>query len=351
MNRNQIQDSVLREDLDWLAACKLPFEEFRGRSILITGATGLIGSQLIRALLYCNEIHKLGLRVIALVRDLDKAKSILSNSEVEWLLGDVTQSVHVEGQVDYIVHAASITASKIMISNPVETIETALSGTKNMLELAKVHEACVIYISSMEVYGSFTEEKYVSEEDMGYLDPLVVRSNYPLCKRMCENMCIAYYTQFGVPVRIARLSQTFGAGILKGENRVFAQFARSVIRREDIVLHTSGQSQGNYCYTRDTVAALLLLMCRGENGQAYNIANEESHTTIADMAHMVANDIASGEIKVVFDIPKENNYGYAAESRIKLNTSKMQALGWVPSVNLKEAYIRMISSMIQNHDC
>ena len=106
MNRNQIQDSVLQEDLDWLAACKLPFEEFRGRSILITGATGLIGSQLIRALLYCNEIHKLGLRVIALVRDLDKAKSILSNSEVEWLLGDVTQSVHVEGQVDYIVHAA-----------------------------------------------------------------------------------------------------------------------------------------------------------------------------------------------------------------------------------------------------
>lgn len=162
---------------------------------------------------------------------------------------------------------------------------------------------------------------------------------------MCENLCVAYVKQYDLPISIARLSQTFGAGILQTENRVFAQFARSAIRGENIVLHTLGKSEGNYCYTRDTIKALILLAVNGKRGEAYNIANEESHTTIAQMAQMVCEKIAGNKIKVIFDIPKENTYGYAADTYMKLNTSKMKALGWQPEIGLEEAYKRMIKSM------
>lgn len=154
----------------------------------------------------------------------------------------VTEKISARQKVDYIFHCASVTASKVMINNPVETLLTSIDGTKNVLNFAR-ESSCksVVYVSSMEMYGSFAEaNNNVTETELGYINPLAVRSNYPESKRLCENMCVAFWSEYGVPVKIARLSQTFGAGILSGENRVFAQFARSAIEGKDIVLHTRG---------------------------------------------------------------------------------------------------------------
>lgn len=352
---NKINDLVLKEDLEFISK-NMNFEKLRGKTVLLTGATGLVGSQILRALHYCSDRSNLGITIVAIVRNTAKFEkmfgSIVEKDSIILIQGDVTHfsdgMIPSGIEIDYIIHAASITASKQMISQPVDTIMTALDGTRNMLEIARIRNSeSFVYISSMEVYGSFTDETYVYEENMGYIDPLAVRSNYPLCKRMCENMCIAYGEQYNVPVRIARLSQTFGAGILPGENRVFAQFAKSVINNNDIVLHTKGLSEGNYCYTRDTVIAILIIMLNGKNQNAYNISNEECHTTIADMAKMVAEKLADGRINVVFDIPETNSFGYASDTKMKLNTDKLKKLGWEPSVNLEEAYRRLIKSMIQ----
>lgn len=346
-----IKDSVLREDLEYiLDKSGLPLDKMKDSSVLVTGATGLVGSQLTRFLVYANEKLGLGMNVIAMVRSREKAESILGSEicGLEYFVSEITEPVSYSGKVDFIIHTASITASKMMISAPVETIDTAVTGTKNLLELAKEKNVkSFVYISSMEVYGSFAEEKYVSEDDMGYINPMTIRSNYPLSKRICENMCAAYSAEYNVPAKIARLSQTFGAGILPGENRVFAQFARSAMSGSDIVLHTKGLSEGNYCYTRDTVAAILLIMLEGKNSEAYNVSNENTHITIADMAKMVAEKIADGKIKVIFDIPEDNKFGYAADTKMKLNTEKLCSLGWTPSVNLEEAYRRLIDSMQQ----
>ena len=162
---------------------------------------------------------------------------------------------------------------------------------------------------------------------------------------MCENMCIAYANEFSVNVKIARLAQTFGAGVLSGENRVFAQFARSVINTKDIILHTSGKTDGNYCYTTDCIRALLIILLKGEISQAYNVVNESTHITISDMAQMVAKDIAKNKIKVIYDIPESNIYGYAEDTKMALSSQKLESLGWIPTVNLKEAYKRLIISM------
>lgn len=337
--------SVLEEDLKYIANYSLPYEEMKGTTVLVTGATGLIGVSIVRALVAIGDI-----KVIAHVRNREKAEEIygaLLQKNVELYVDDITKEINVSDNIDYIFHCASITTSKTMIEKPVETICTSVEGTKNILELAKNKKSkSVIYVSSMEMYGAFNNLNHdVTEKDLGYVDNLKIRSNYPESKRLCENMCIAYMSEYNIPVKIARLAQTFGAGILPGENRVFAQFAKSAIKGEDIVLHTKGISEGNYCYTRDCITGLLTILLKGKNGEAYNVSNPESHITIADMAYMVADKIAEGRIKVVFDIPSENKFGYAADTKMKLNSSKLQALGWKPEIGLEEAYKRMILDM------
>ncbi len=363
-------DSTLQEDLENTALNdKLPFDKLKDSIILVTGATGLVGMQMVKSLAAMNRLKDANISIMALVRNPKKAESIYGDlagrGDITFVQADLNDKDGImlstksaldsikasENKNDtplYIIHGAAVTASKMMVEMPVETIDTAINGTKNMLEVAReLGTASFVYISSMEVYGSFTEATYVTEDKMGYIDPLVVRSNYQLTKRMCENMCVAYAKEFGVPAKIARLSQTFGAGILPGENRVFAQFARSVMNEQDIVLHTKGLSEGNYCYTADTIRGLLTILIKGENSNAYNISNEDTHTTIAGMAKFASEKLAGGKIKVVFDIPEDNKFGYAADTKMKLSNAKLKALGWEPSYSLEDAYRRMMSSMKQ----
>lgn len=339
-----MQRDTLEEDLQYIADYNLPYKQLKRKTVLVTGATGLIGTLLVRALLAIGDI-----KVIALVRNSEKANKIygdLIGNSLKLHIADIVDKIEIEDAVDYIFHCASITASKMMIEKPVETLLISVEGTKNVLNFAREKKcASVVYISSMEVYGAFNESKEVREENLGYIDHLKVRSNYPESKRLCENMCVAYYSEFGVPVKIARLAQTFGAGILPGENRVFAQFARSAIQGKDIVLHTKGQSEGNYCYTRDCITGLLTILLKGVNAAAYNVSNPTTHTTIAEMANLVAEKIAGGKIKVVFDIPEDNTFGYATDTKMKLNSDKLQALGWKPEVGLEEAYRRMMEEL------
>ncbi|NLE04642.1 MAG: NAD-dependent epimerase/dehydratase family protein [Crenarchaeota archaeon] len=349
-------DPILQEDLEInVSSTIIPWEKFENSTILITGATGLIGSQIIKTIACYNRLKKKKIKVLACIRNLEKARiifeDIFDRPEIKFIETDITKPFQIDGPIHYFIHTASFTSSKDFVNKPVDVIETSIYGTNHFLKLAVQKEAKgIVYLSSMEAFGvKDSSKELATEKDLGYIDLSNVRSCYPESKRLSENLCTAYASQYNLPVKIARLSQTFGAGILYSENRIFAQFAKSVIEEKDIELRTKGLSWGNYCYTRDTVQGVLLLLTQGEKGEAYTITNEATNIRIRDMAEMVANKIAMGKIKVIFNIPESNlTYGYAPDTELHLSSAKIRALGWEASVSLEEAYIRLIQSLRYN---
>lgn len=307
---------------------------FDGKTILVTGATGLIGKLCVKSLLNSGY----NTQVIALVRDEEKAKNIFGESKrLTYLVQDINQRINTTRRVDYIIHAASTTSSKDFVEKPVETIYTAINGSRNILEFAKNKRLeGMVYLSSLEIYG-VNEKENIKEEDYGYIDILNPRSSYSESKKMVETMCISYGTEYGVPVKIARLAQTFGAGVSISDNRVFAQFAKAIINKENIILHTKGETKRNYCYTTDAVRGIFTILTKGENNNAYNVANENSYCSISEMAHLLENEYTKIEYKI-----DEVNRGYNPTVKIALNTEKLNALGWEAKVNLKEMFDRLI---------
>ncbi len=342
--------TYLQQDLENLSK-KIIEYQLQDSTFLITGATGLIGSLAIKSLLTANKKFNAKIKIIAMARSKEKVadvfKGLENDTNLKFVYQDIIEKIEIDEKVDYVIHTANSTTSKYFITNPVETIQSIYLGSSNVLEFAKQKEIKgMVYLSSMEVFGATDPTKdVIYENDLGYLDISNVRSCYSEGKRLVELTCKCYADEYNIPVKVARLSQTFGAGILKNENRVFAQFAKSAINKTDIVLHTKGDSVGNYCYTADALNAIFLLLVKGENGQAYTICNEKSTMTIAQMAQMVATDIANGQIKVVFDIPEGNVFGYAPKTTMRLSSKKLRNLGWTPKFTLKDSYIRMMESL------
>jgi len=338
---------VLNDDVQQFAEHFELSDELKGKSILITGATGLIGSVMTKCLLELNRQKNLGIKVLAAVRSLEKAKKVFGDdySKIEFKVIDLADICAAEFSVkpDYIVHLACPTASKFFVDHPVETLRTAFEGTTAVLEYAKMANVrAMVYASSLEVYGSNLTDEWLNEDFQGYLNPTEVRSSYNMGKRAAECLCHSYAKEYGVPVMIARMTQTFGAGVEYNDNRVFAQFARKAIEGQDIELHTTGETCRMYCYTTDAVSAMFYLLVRGEAGEAYNIANKESYISIRDMAQMICNSFNK---YISVNVILKDNQGYAPVTKLRLDTTKIESLGWKPRVSLESMFDRLITSL------
>lgn len=312
---------------------------------LVTGASGYIGSMLVRHISASYEDAV----VTAAVRDRRKCEGRFPAGVfvLEADLCDEAAVSRIEGDFDYVIHCASITKSSEMAARPVEVIQSIVNTAQNVLNLVRQrHVKSLVYLSSMEVYGAIccSEGHRVREEEAadGAVDLLSVRSCYPLGKRMAENLCYSYYKEYGLPIKIARLAQTFGEGTLPTDSRVFMQFAKAAKDGTDIILHTEGNSVGNYCGIHDAIAGILTILKRGVNGEAYNVVNEQNTMTIRQMAELVAEKIAGDRIQIRYDIPSENIYGYAPDTGLRLSGKKLESLGWHPSESLEKMYREVI---------
>lgn len=323
----------------------LNISRFNNKRVLVTGASGLIGKSILRELYYISKNGQCSMNVVALMRNKEKIdksmRQMIDNGFLKVIIQDITEPIYVDFDIDYIIHAASITDSKMMIENPVEVINISILGTMNILEFAKEKKiSSLVYLSSMEAYGFTTEKILLKEDCIQFLNPLEVRSCYPESKRMCENLCISYFEEFGVPTKIVRLAQTFGKGVSLSDKRVFAEFARCIIEHKNIELLSDGSSSRMYLDTSDAAMGILTVLLDGQNGSAYNCANKETYCSILEMAQMVSKEFGEGKIEVI--LKKGDLKKFSPPHSFFLDVSKIESLGWKPKKNLKDMYKSMM---------
>jgi len=332
-----VQDDILKLVNDFCFV-----DEIKDKTIMITGGNGFIGSMTIKFLQLLNRQKQTNVKVVATVRDINKV-DILDPllKGVDWLQTDLLSNINYEKNVDYIIHTACPTQSKFLANNPVDVITQTIQGTTNLLNFAlKKQVKSFLFLSSMEVFGQVYEEKKLGENDLGYVDLFSARSCYPQSKRLIENLLYCYYKQYNLSTKIARLTQVLGAGVnVKGDNRVFMQFSHSVINNLDIVLKTTGKSSKNYCYITDAISALFYILFKGQSGEAYNVANEDTYISIKDLALFLKQNF-NNNINVVTCI--DTQQGFAPDTLINMSTKKLCNLGWEPKYDLKQTFSHLI---------
>lgn len=341
-----MNQQILEQDIfEFVNRCTY-WENFKNKRIVVTGATGLIGSIMVKCLRALNAKYSLGITVYSVVRNVEKARmqfSPIDSSIVIVPLRDFSsiETSLIGGNVHYIIHAAAPTASSFFTNMPVETYDGVVRLTRFILERAKnLHCQSMVYLSSLEVYGEILDDAdYVTEDKQGYVNPLSARSSYSMGKRASECLCYGYFSEYKLPVKIARLAQTFGAGVASDDNRVFAYIARAAMNGEDIVLNTPGAVRRNYCYTVDAIDAIFRILLFGKDGNAYNVANEQTYISVRDMAEQVIKTFSPTN-KVV--IKQGDDSCYPPTTKVKMSAKKLESLGWQPRYDLNEMFERLI---------
>lgn len=323
------------DDIKAAASKELPWDKLDGTNILITGATGLIGSCLVDILM--NRPNK-NYHVYASGRNEERAKQKFSkyteDPSFHFFKYDVLSPLEGNVSFHYIIHGASNASPNFFSTKPVEVIKSNIFGISNLFDYGMNKGLKrLLFISSGEVYGE-GDGRIFTEDYSGYVDCTKSRSCYPSSKRAAETLCVSYSSEYGIESVIARPSHTYGPNFTESDNRVYAQFIRNILRDENIVMKSTGSQFRSWCYVVDCASALLYILLKGENCQSYNIADSDSNISIKDLAEMIAE---IGNKKVVIDIPSESEKaGFNVVTKSIFSTAKLENLGWTIAGSMKE---------------
>ncbi|MDA8905248.1 NAD-dependent epimerase/dehydratase family protein [Candidatus Thioglobus sp.] len=346
---------IILEDLNFISKSLVGWGYLRNQSILVTGCSGLLGSYLVKALIYANKAHNLNLKVIGVYRNIDsvnlRLSEYLDEPNFELILHDIIKPLPDDfPRVDIIIHAASQASPKFYGVDPVGTILANSTGTENLLNHAvKSKSKKFLFFSSGEVYGSpIYPDELIKENDYGYLDPMNVRSCYAESKRMGETMCVAWGKQYGLHINIVRPFHTYGPGIALNDGRVFADFVANIIKEQDVVLKSDGLAKRPFCYISDATIGFLTVLISGKDAEAYNIGNPATEISIRDLALEIVDLRPELNLKVKFDIKEETDkYIKSPVSRACPSIDKVSHVGWAPSIGTKEGFNRTIKSFFK----
>ncbi len=346
----KIRHPVIQEDLEKIVAENLPWDRLSGKTVLISGANGFVPAYILETLLYLNESTQAGIHVVALVRNREKAMRRLghlaSRSDLTIVVQDVRDPYEGPDNPHIVIHAASQASPKFFGRDPVGTFETNVMGTRRMLEVARrAQSEAFMFFSSGEVYGHSGDPSIpVSESSFGPLDPLNVRSSYAEGKRAGETLCACWHAQFGVPVKIVRISHTNGPGMELDDGRVFADFVADIVARRDIVLKSDGSARRPFCYLADATVAYFSVLLNGTNGEAYNVG-AEIETSILDLAEMLCRLFPDRNCKVTRrQRVQDDPYITSQVVGGHFDISKIRKLGWEPKTSIEEGFRRTVLS-------
>ena len=334
-------NKILEQDIETICSSKLiDWNKIDNHSFFITGATGLIGSLIVKSFIWRNINKNANIKMFLLVRNKKTAIDMLgSGNNIEYMESSI-ENLNYNINVDYIIHGASPTQSKFFTQNPVETLDISILGTKNVLEIAKNNSVkSMVYLSSMEMYGTMKDEN-VTEDKIGKIEILNTRSSYSEGKRIAELYCYSYFSEYNVPVKMCRIAQTFGPGISKNETRVFKYFADCIINKKDIILKSTGETIINYSYTTDTILGILCILINGKNGESYNIVGEKTNMTILESAEWLLKEFENKNNRIICECNQKNDF--APDNKMILSNQKIKSLGWKSKISLKEGYKRLI---------
>lgn len=338
-----------KRDLDIITNSAVNWQMYRDKTVLVTGATGRLGRYIVDTLIDVDLKFNLNLRILGLARSEEKARRVFGEEldfpNVKMLIQDVNTPIDYSGDIHYIFHTAGPAAPMDFKENPVGTLWSHVNGTHNVLECARTHNAIkVFYISTVEVYGEWKEDRNITEEDMGPLRHLNFRACYPEAKRLCETMLTTYQKEYGIDYCGVRFSHTLGPGILLDDGRAFAEFLNDVLHDEDIVLQSDGSAMRTYTYVADAVNAIFLIMDKGES-TLYNVSSDENLISIRDLANLIAGLSSTGKTKVVFG-GEAGKLPYLPFKLAIMDTSKVRALGWKPQVDLEHMFRWTLDSFL-----
>lgn len=323
----------------------LSLEALSGCNILVTGATGLIGAAVVRILM--SEQARWGYIVYASGRNEEYAKKLYAayegNPGYRFIRHDVTEEWSGEVDFHYIIHLASGATPSVMASNPVGVMHANIYGTDHLLRYGMQHHMKrMLYVSSSEVYGKSEDGHIFTENESGYVDSMQPRSCYPSAKRATETLCACYASQYGLDIVVARPSYVYGGDFSENDNRVWAQFIRNGAKGEDIVLKSAGLQRRSWIYVDDCAVALLYILLRGENGNAYNVANDEGNCSIRELAEIVAE--ITGRKVVCGEASEAEIKGSAPNRQATFDTQKLKSLGWKPKYHLKDSFEKILNN-------
>ena len=346
---NIYNSNLYIEDVRFVGGLRLPWDKLQNKSLMLSGATGLLGSFLVDVIMEKNQTEDLNCTVFALGRNELKARErFIKYADDDHLViigHDVKHPFESDnlGSIDYVLHLASNTHPIQYATDPIGTITTNIIGLKNMLDFAVTHKATrFAFASSNEIYGENRGDvELFNEKYCGYINSNSVRAGYPESKRCGEALCQAYRAQSGLDIVILRFTRSYGPTMLMSDSKAISQFIKKGVNGEDIVLKSAGNQYYSYQYMADSVSGLLTILLCGENGEAYNIAEEHSDITLKDLAYFIA-DISGKQ--VVFEIPDEAEAaGYSTATKARLDGHKLLALGWKPKYDIRSGIERTIN--------
>ncbi len=339
---------IILEDLRRMSEARLPWRELDGKTVLVTGATGMLASYVTWLLLYLHEHAGINVSVVALCRNRQRAEqyfgSYVGKSYFSLLIQDVCEPIAYEGQLDYVFHLAGNASPHFINTDPVGIMKCNLQGTINVLELARQKQVSkVLFASTREVYGKNEDAELLNESAFGTLDPLDARSCYPESKRAAETLLKSYRLQYGVDFNTIRIAHAYGPTMtLENDGRVMADLVGDVVAGRDIVLKSSGEAVRAFLYVTDAVVGMFTVLFHGETAKAYNLANETEPVSIRELAQRLAASRNDKTIRVV--VNEGDQKGYCAYRRTALDTTAIGHLGWKPRVSLGEGITRVVSS-------